>query len=606
MGYIGSFVNIFLVSFFTIVLLNKILYKQVKFSSIFFAKYFLGIILALYLCVLFYVVTGINMQIYSFTGTMLLFGCMSLVTVFLDKLVTKSKLTAKLTETKPNGKKITKPWVGYIIWSILYIVCIICIEVIRWSKKEFNVGLTEVIFTVTSPLQGSDNSVVNDAIEACLVPVLCAVIPIIVITIIDIAKSKEIRVDIQLRKRRLSFNGYSMLRKLSAGLCICIMAATILYANREYEIFDYVSAKFQQTTIYEDYYVDPSNVEIKAKEEPKNLIFIYLESMETTYANRENGGRQTTNRMPNLTQMAKDNISFSHSNGLGGYRAYEGTAWTLGALFATNAGVPFAFPVNDNEMDKYAEFASGITTLGDILYEKGYNQEFLCGSDADFAGRRAFFEQHGNYKIYDLYTAREDGYIPEDYFVWWGYEDYILYDIAKDELVKLAAKDEPFNFTMLTVDTHFPQGYQCSLCTDENSIVAENVIECADRQINEFILWCQQQEFYEDTVIVIVGDHPRMDTVLVGNVEYMDRTMYNCIINADVDKSLLKLTNREWSSMDVMPTVLAAMGYEIEGDRLGLGTNMFSGLETLSEQMGYENLNTELFKVSDYYVEKFR
>jgi phosphoglycerol transferase len=47
------------------------------------------------------------------------------------------------------------------------------------------------------------------------------------------------------------------------------------------------------------------------------------------------------------------------------------------------------------------------------------------------------------------------------------------------------------------------------------------------------------------------------------------------------------------------------MGYEIEGDRLGLGTNLFSDKLTLAEEMGFDLLNTEVSKSSDYYVATF-
>ena len=57
--------------------------------------------------------------------------------------------------------------------------------------------------------------------------------------------------------------------------------------------------------------------------------------------------------------------------------------------------------------------------------------------------------------------------------------------------------------------------------------------------------------------------------------------------------------------MDLFPTTLAAMGYRIEGDRLGLGTNLFSGRKTLAEEMGYETLNTEVQKYSRYFVTHF-
>ena len=52
------------------------------------------------------------------------------------------------------------------------------------------------------------------------------------------------------------------------------------------------------------------------------------------------------------------------------------------------------------------------------------------------------------------------------------------------------------------------------------------------------------------------------------------------------------------------PTTLAALGVEIEGDRLGLGTNLFSGTKTVPERLGYQNFEDEVTKKSDYYDQK--
>ena len=55
----------------------------------------------------------------------------------------------------------------------------------------------------------------------------------------------------------------------------------------------------------------------------------------------------------------------------------------------------------------------------------------------------------------------------------------------------------------------------------------------------------------------------------------------------------------------MFPTALAAIGCQIDGNRLGLGTNLFSSLETLAEKYGLEDLNKELAKHSDYYNKNF-
>lgn len=57
-------------------------------------------------------------------------------------------------------------------------------------------------------------------------------------------------------------------------------------------------------------------------------------------------------------------------------------------------------------------------------------------------------------------------------------------------------------------------------------------------------------------------------------------------------------TNRNYTTFDMFPTALAAMGAEIEGDRLGLGTNLFSTVQTLTERVGIETEKKELEKKS--------
>ena len=89
-------------------------------------------------------------------------------------------------------------------------------------------------------------------------------------------------------------------------------------------------------------------------------------------------------------------------------------------------------------------------------------------------------------------------------------------------------------------------------------------------------------------------------------LEYYDRTVYNCFLNLACPlPDAGRRQNREFSTLDYYPTILAAMGFDIEGNRLGLGVNLFSNEDTLSERMGFKNLDYEIAKYSPYYVEHF-
>ena len=106
--------------------------------------------------------------------------------------------------------------------------------------------------------------------------------------------------------------------------------------------------------------------------------------------------------------------------------------------------------------------------------------------------------------------------------------------------------------------------------------------------------------FYKNTTIVIAGDHTTMvdtsDPIWSNLNNNYKRTVYNTIINADCTYKENVTENRDFSTMDMFPTTLAALGVQIDGNRLGLGTNLFSGQKTLPEKLGRGYINQELKK----------
>jgi putative glycosyltransferase (exosortase G-associated) len=501
------------------------------------------------------------------------------------------------SEKQPEQKSAVLPIAWYVICGIVLVFSLALLFTVRWVSHTYGIGLNELLSTLGGNLTGTATDVILAVVRGCVLPAVAALALYIAFVVFDRRRSRK-----KAAKGALKRAGTAISRALP-GICSVVLIVAVLFTNLKFDVFAYYQLAHSSSGIYEEYYISPNDVTITSDGQTKNLIYIYLESMETTYASAEDGGVQSENYISELTALAQENTSFSDTDKLGGFHTVTGAGFTMAALFTTTTGVPYALPVDSTTLAESSSFASGLTGLGDILAEEGYNQEFLCGSDATFGGRRLYFTQHGNYDIFDLYTAREQGYIPEDYFVWWGFEDYRMFDIAKDEALRLADEDEPFNLTMLTVDLHHIAGYVCPECGSDYSVGTANVASCTSRLVNEFVEWCKQQDFYDDTVIVITGDHPRMDTYLVDGVSYYDRTVYNCIINPAVTTE--NTENREFTHMDIFPTVLAAMGYDIEGNRLGLGTNLFSERTTLAEELGFDYINSEVSKSSDYYLTTF-
>ena len=145
------------------------------------------------------------------------------------------------------------------------------------------------------------------------------------------------------------------------------------------------------------------------------------------------------------------------------------------------------------------------------------------------------------------------------------------------------------------MDTHRPDGYHCPDCKDTFSDnVYANVMDCSSRHVDEFIRWVQKQDFYQNTTIVITGDHPTMDNDFCADVpEEYERKTYLCIIHP-VNSPKDATKRRYFSTIDLLPTTLSAMGVRIEGGRLGLGTDLFSDQKTLLEKYGREKVEAEL------------
>lgn len=285
------------------------------------------------------------------------------------------------------------------------------------------------------------------------------------------------------------------------------------------------------------------------------------------------------------------------------------------------AGIPFNsfwVGVNPSNLNR---FFPNLVTLTDILQANGYRQRFIFGSDKGFASRGEFLESHGDVEVHDLNWYKNQNMLPMLYHEFWGFEDKKLYEYAKVELQQLAASEQPFFLGMLTVDTHTPEGYMCSECIREyGDSQIKNVIKCADRQAADFVSWLEGQPFFDNTTVVILGDHLFMETAssnLFGKAAIgghatgggadadlnESRRWLNIFINSM--KEPAHQYNRQFSSFDMFPSILEAMGVEVPAGKLGFGRSLFNEEPTLIEQYGADVVNRRVMEKSIQYMELF-
>ena len=490
-----------------------------------------------------------------------------------------------------------------IIGIVLFWLASAIFSTISWANGKFsNIDLGAILFYIKEPLNGTNMGAFTGGITQIVLS--ASLMTLIICILIWVIKPKS-EIIITLWNKQFIFS-LKQCRKYFIKISLCCLILALIYALCCIDLFGYIYNQLKASSLYEEHYVNPQDVTLEFPEEKRNLIYIFMESMENTYMSAEEGGIEYDNFISEMTELTYDNTNFTASKSTNGAISAYGSTWTMGAMVAQTAGIPLNLPIDGNGMENgYDIFLPGAYSIGQILDSEGYNQVFLLGSDAIFGGRSTYMTQHGNYTLKDFCYAKNNDWIDDDYYVWWGYEDQKLYDFAKNELLNLSKEDKPFNLTLLTVDTHFFSGYFCDKC--EQNFGADqyaDVISCASRQVTEFVEWVQQQDFYENTTIVICGDHPTMDetylqTTVVGDLDLYQRTVYTTIINSALDYELDY--DRVFTTMDMYPTTLASLGVKIDGNRLALGTNLYSDTPTLVESMGYETLNEQLQMTSKYY-----
>ena len=372
---------------------------------------------------------------------------------------------------------------------------------------------------------------------------------------------------------------HTLTRKNISVLVISLLAFITFdcwYTNKYFHVLDFIKAQNKTSKFIEANYVNPKTRKIIFPENKKNLIFIMVESLETSYQNKANGGLFDHNYISELTQIAKENISFSHSDKIEGAIVPPACTWTVAGTVAQTAGVPLKAYGNGHSMGFYQLFLPNTVALGDILLTNGYANFALFNTWAGYGGISDYMEQHGHYIIKDVKIIR-------------NVSDERLFQIAKTDLKDISLKT-PFSLFIQTIDTHFGK---------------KGDFKKTSKAVADFIKWLQKQSFFANTVVVVTGDHCNMNPSDFMDLEHSDeheRKVFNVFINPAIMPK--KTSYRKFSTLDIFPTVLAALGADVEGNKLGLGVNLFSDEKTLFEQFDLSYIFDELKKRSPFYDRK--
>ena len=466
-----------------------------------------------------------------------------------------------------------------------------------------SMDIEAIIFTVQFANDGYTPDMARKLIlYACIAAALAVML---CIRLVRMTQSDKLHFDSPDKKPCITSG--SKATRIAVWIVIPVFSVTALFL--ETGTFSYIKNRMSTSHLYEDHYVKPDSDNITFPGKKKNLIYIYLESFENSYSTTENGGLQDQDMMPQLTKLANENLNFSHNDKLGGsiVRA-PSIAYTMGATIAQTSGVVLMTPLGKmrNSMGDLQSFLPSLRRLEDVLHDNGYEQLYIEGSDSNFAAYNSYVGRYPDSNIFDLNSAKKEGLLPEEYYRMWGFEDKKLFEFSKQKIDELAKGSKPFAMTMYTMDTHsFEEGYRCELCDDKISNRFAAAVDCVSRQTEDFINWLKNKPYFDDTVIVITGDHiaEHVPDGIELEKDGYERSPYNCFINAQKTPDNAK--NRVFSPMDMFPTTLSAMGADIKGGRLGLGTDLFSDKKTLAEEIGREEFTEQIQQNSEYFNKEF-
>lgn len=297
----------------------------------------------------------------------------------------------------------------------------------------------------------------------------------------------------------------------------------------------------------------------------KNIIVLQVESLGGFVINQEINGQEIT---PNLNKLSQTSQFFPNN------RFIIGAGHTSDTDFVANTSF---FPLGDAAVFvRYGR--DDFSSLPKSLVGDGYSAYAFHGYNRNFWNRSVALESLGYQKFYAA-----DNY-PKGALINMGLNDGDFLDKTADYI-----KDQPkpsFSY-VITLTSHTP-----FIITDEtkglNGVDTNSYpsgvggylqnINYTDRMIGAFFNQLKSDGLYEDSLILVYGDHtPVLPSFTAGTIQYDPSS-----VQAKEVPLMVKLPNKSDSNiyknagtnLDIMPTILDLTG--ISTNQMMFGQSLFA------------------------------
>lgn len=218
-----------------------------------------------------------------------------------------------------------------------------------------------------------------------------------------------------------------------------------------------------------------------------NVIFIIWESFTEKAIHISINNKEVT---PQFNRLKKEGIYFSNVYASGD---------------RTNKGIPAilsGYPAMPNTTVIHSPGkAEKLRVLSQLFKEKGYQTPFFYGGEPEFANIKSYL-LHGGF---DPIVGKDD-FDSKDMNSKWGAHDGVVMNRVFEDLNK---SKKPFFATWLTLTSHEPFETPVSAIFNGNDHTTKflNSLHYTDQIIGEFIEKCRKESWWNNTVMIITGDH---------------------------------------------------------------------------------------------------
>ena len=255
----------------------------------------------------------------------------------------KTKIKEKKEKPIPSARR---KKAGLITAGIIMLLaCVLFFTTIWLVLKYDDIRLDQLLYQMRAPADGTPSYYSGRAVGHVGAWSIMLAVPLLMIYIILSGRTARL---MRLSKRYLNYTTGKVcdfFRRKYISLASMLLLASFMFFVVRLDAVAYLITTSTPSDFIEEHYVQPDQSLLTFPEQKRNLIYIFLESTENTYAQDVNNDGIVENYIPELSQLAGTYINFSNTEGIGGALNYDGTTWTAAAIVSQTAGLTVKVPI---------------------------------------------------------------------------------------------------------------------------------------------------------------------------------------------------------------------------------------------------------------------